>query len=206
MLNLVKFAQRLKECRESFGLSQSQLSEKIGISQANINRYEKAIHGPGRDAIAKLAVFFGVNPAWLMGADVEKYLDIPDIEYIKVPIIGEIAAGIPITAQEDIIGYEYVSEKSCIDFCLRVKGDSMIGARIMDGDIVYIHKQNDVENGEIAAVLIDNEVTLKRIYKVNGNVILHPENPAYKDIVLTKKQYKDIIILGKVKEFKSKVK
>lgn len=205
MLNLVKFAQRLRECRESFGLTQSQLSEKVGISQANINRYEKAIHGPGRDAIANLALFFGVNPAWLMGAEVEKYLDIQEREYVRIPIIGEIAAGKPIIAQEDIIGYEYAPERDSIDFCLRVKGDSMIGARIMDGDIVYIHRQNDVENGEIAAVLIDNEVTLKRVYKVNGNVILHPENPAYKDIVLSKKQYKDIIILGKVKEFKSKV-
>jgi len=205
MLNLEIFAKRLKECREAAGLSQVQLAEHLGVSQANINRYEKAVHGPGRDTIAKLAVFFGVNPAWLMGANVEKYLDMPDKEYVKVPILGTIAAGAPIVAQEDIVGYECVSDKSGIDFCLRVKGDSMIGARIMDGDIVYIHQQNDVENGEIAAVLIDNEVTLKRVFKVNGNVILHPENPVYQDIVLSAKQYKNVIILGKVKEFKSKV-
>lgn len=83
----------------------------------------------------------------------------------------------------------------------------MINARIHDGDIVYIRKQPDVENGEIAAVIIDGEeATLKRVYKLNGNVILHPENPTYKDMIFSKKDFKQVRIIGKVKYVKAEVK
>lgn len=123
----------------------------------------------------------------------------------RIPVLGTISAGNPIIAQENIIGHEYTSD-NC-DFCLRVKGDSMINARIHDGDIVYIRKQPDVENGEIAAVIIDGEeATLKRVYKLNGNVILHPENPTYKDMIFSKKDFKQVRIIGKVKYVKAEVK
>jgi len=106
---------------------------------------------------------------------------------------------------ENIIGYEY--SEDC-DFCLKVKGDFMVGARIFDGDIVYIKQQNTVENGEIAAVIIagEEEAIIRRYYYVDGIVRLHAENPLCPDMVFSKKDIKQIRILGKVKYFKSEVK
>ena len=124
-----------------------------------------------------------------------------------VPILSTIAYGVPISAQLDIQGYEYVIPSDVSNFCLKIKGDSMINARIFDGDTVFFKNQPDVENGEIAAVQINGEaVTLKRVYKIDGNIILRPENPNYKDIIFSKKDKKDFKILGKAIFFKSEVK
>ncbi|MFA5385105.1 MAG: transcriptional repressor LexA [Eubacteriales bacterium] len=204
-MDIYIFAKRLKECRENAGLSQRDLAKKLHMSNANVSRYEKAEHGPGRSAINDLANFFNVSPAWLMGANVHKYTD-DQQECKNIPIIGTIAAGIPILAEENIEGYECVSVDFNVDFCLRVKGDSMIGARILDGDLVYIHKQPYVENGEIAVVVIDGEATLKKFYSLNGNVILRAENPNYPEMIFKKKDMKHIFIEGKAVFFKSEVK
>lgn len=201
-----EFSRRLKECRENRGWTVRELADMISTSAASISRYENGIHGAGRQAIEDLAKLFNVNPAWLMGADVEKYLD--DVQPCKkIPVVGTIAAGLPLLADEHIEGYEWVGEKEHIDFCLRVKGDSMIGARILDGDLVFIRRQPEVESGEIAAVMINGEeATLKRVYIINGNIILHAENPEYKDLVFGKKDKKDVRIIGKAMYFKSEVK
>lgn len=101
---------------------------------------------------------------------------------------------------------KYGEDDRYMEVPIRVKGDSMINARIFDGDIVFIRRQPDVENGEIAAVQIDgNDATLKRVYKINGNVILRPENPIYSDMVFSKKDMKAVQILGKAVFFKSEV-
>jgi repressor LexA len=103
----------------------------------------------------------------------------------------------------DIQGYEFVNPDEQVDFCLRIKGNSMIGARIFDGDTIFIHKQDEVENGEIAAVQIDGEeATCKRFYKDNGKVTLHSENPTIPDMIYTAKDKKLIKVLGKVKYVK----
>jgi repressor LexA len=134
-----------------------------------------------------------------------KYVDNTE-RFKKVPIIGTIACGNPILAQEYIEGYEYVRENVKVDFCLRAKGDSMIGARILDGDIVYVRKQPGVENGEIAVVLIDmEEATLKRVYKLDGTIILRAENPNFPDKVFNKKEARAINIIGKAILFRSEV-
>ena len=109
-------------------------------------------------------------------------------------------------ADESVSGYEFVPESANVDFCLKIKGTSMINARIYDGDIVFIRKQSDVDNGEIAVVLIDsNEAKLKRVYKVNGNVILRPENPEFPDQVYSRKEFKSVRIIGKAIFFQSGV-
>ena len=118
-------------------------------------------------------------------------------EIKKVPLLGTIAAGLPILAEENVESYLPVLSSCNVDFALRIKGDSMIGARIYDGDIVYIKSQNDVEDGEIAAVLIDNEATLKRVYKFNDAVHLNPSNPEYKPMIYTKNNCQYFKILGK---------
>ena len=116
-----------------------------------------------------------------------------------------IAAGQPIFAEEHFESYVEAGANIRADFCLRVKGDSMINARICDGDIVFIRKQPDVNDGEIAAVLIDNEATLKRVYKKKGEIILVAENPAYKPLVYKGEELNEIRILGKAIAFQSNV-
>lgn len=124
--------------------------------------------------------------------------------YKKVPIVGRIRAGEPILAEENIEGYTIVDEEDVRGgdyFFLRVEGDSMINARIMDGDYVFVRRQPDVENGEIAVVRINGEeATVKRVHKVNDNIILEPANPKYKPIVFTKKDLQEgkLEIIGKV--------
>ena len=123
----------------------------------------------------------------------------------NVPLLGTIACGEPILAEENIENYVTVDVKANVDFALKCKGDSMINARIFDGDIVYIHSQPDVENGEIAAVLIGNEATLKKVHKYPNKLVLSPCNPMYDDLVYSEEQLNDIRILGKAVIFVSTV-
>lgn len=206
------FGMKIKQLRKDKGLTQEELIYIINtnydrsISKSMISKWENDKETPAKFSdVAALSDFFGVTADYLLGLSDDKYGD--EVEYRKIPIMGTIAAGIPIHAQEDIQGYEYILPNEHVDFCLKVKGDSMINARIFDGDIVFIRRQPDVENGEIAAVIIDGqEATLKRVYKINGSVILRPENPSFKDIVISKKDYKNVTILGKAISFKSEVK
>ena len=127
------------------------------------------------------------------------------IQTKKVPLLGTIAAGVPIYADENFDGYRECTEDVDADFCLKIQGDSMIGARINDGDIVFIRKQPDVDNGEIAAVLIEDEATLKRVYKEKDSLILQAENPRYAPIVYTAESYVECRILGKAVAFQSDI-
>ncbi len=191
MININKFAVRFKETRKEAGFTRKQLAQLINKSEATICRYENAKITPSKDTLAQLEKILKVNLAWLLGSDdVGKYeTSIHTYNKNFIPILGYIAAGQPIFAHENIIGYEYC-EDDC-SFCLKVKGDSMIGARIFDGDIVFIKKEPDIENGQIAAVSIDNnEVTLKRIYKLRNALILHSENPLYQDLVFSEETLK----------------
>jgi repressor LexA len=204
-------ASRLKEVRESSGMNQKDFADFFEVNATTYNRYESGDIGKMPiSLIEEISAKFSINPAWLSGfKDAEKYV-LPDKAYRKtkrLSVLGSIAAGIPILAQEDLIDYEYVPEDFNATFCLVVKGDSMINARIYDGDLVYIREQPDVENGEVAAVIIDGEeATLKRVYKANGTIILRSENPdpKYKDMVFTGKD-KQIKIIGKAVYFRSEV-
>lgn len=203
--NQAIFATRLSELMANSNDTIYTLGEYLHLSPSAISKYTNAEINPKQITIEKMAERYGVNPIWLMGANVDKYIEKED-EGKRIPVLGTIAAGAPILAQEHIEGYEYISSTYHADFCLRVKGDSMIGARMMDGDLVYIRKQADVENGEIAAVLIDKEeATLKRVFKVNGSIILHSENQNYQDRVFSKKDMKEVSIIGKAVAFKSEV-
>src|SRR5690554_6227012 len=123
--------------------------------------------------------------------------------FVKLPIVGAISCGNGAVAYDDIEGYEDVPSSWLNGgeyFFLRAKGDSMINARIQDGDLLLIRRQDDVENGEIAAVLIDGEAVLKRVYKTNDTIILQSENAMYKPIILNKNDMKDVRIIGKLKK------
>jgi len=205
---LVRAAKRLKELRDATGVNQKEFAEMFGANNTTYNRYESGdIKSMPADLIESISKRFDINPAWLIGFEnVDKYM-IYEKAYQNVrrlPVLGKIAAGIPILAQEDLLDYEYVPECFKADFCLKVQGDSMIGARILDGDLVYIKQQPEVENGEIAVVLIDGQdATLKRFYRTDGKITLRSENPNYPDQIYTKKD--NVTILGKAILFKSEV-
>ena len=120
-------------------------------------------------------------------------------------LLGNIACGEPILAEENIEEYIGIDAKANVDFALRCKGDSMINARIFDGDIVYIKQQSDVDDGEIAAVLVGTEATLKKVYKYENKVVLRPCNPMYDDMVYSDEQLNEVRILGKAIMFTSMV-
>lgn len=193
--------ERIKARRKQLGLSVDDIAEKLGKNRATIYRYESdEIENLPLNILEPLAKVLDVSPAYLMGWE-----NIIPYKTKKVPMLGKIAAGMPILADEHCEYYIEVDENAHVDFCLKVEGDSMTEARISDGDIVFIRKQPCVENGEIAAVLIDNEVTLKRFYRNNGGVILKPENSKYQPFFYTDKDFKDIKVLGKAVFFQSRI-
>lgn len=130
--------------------------------------------------------------------------DILPVQRKSIPLLGEIAAGTPIYA-EQTADVASCSEGIHCDFALRVRGDSMIGARIMDGDIVFIRAQDDVDDGEIAAVVLNDEATLKRVYHIRNGVQLLSENPKYAPMLFTLDDCDSIRILGKAVGFQSKI-
>ena len=136
-----------------------------------------------------------------------RYDNIFPITTKRVPCLGSIACGEPVFANEEHELYVEVGTNVHADFCLQAAGDSMIGARIHDGDIVFIRKQDMVDNGEIAAVIIEDEATLKRVnyYPDKNLLILHAENPSYKDLIYTDAELDQIVILGKAVAFQSDV-
>lgn len=139
--------------------------------------------------------------------DHEEYSNIYKIDKLNLPLLGKVACGEPIYADHNLESYIMRGTELKADFCLKCQGDSMINARINDGDIVFIRKQDIVNNGEIAVVIIDDEATLKRFYfyKEKNMVILRPENPKYKDIILTGEELNNVKILGKAIAFQSDV-
>lgn len=210
---------RIKQRREQLNLTQEDLGARLSLNKSTINRYESGevqkIKIPILHALARL---LDVDPNWLalktddMGSFPEQN-NVPSADNIvpipkmaKIPLLGNIACGDPITAEENLDGFVSAPEEISADFALRCKGDSMIGARILDGDIVLIRQQPDVEDGEIAAVLIDNEATLKRVHKKAGCLILNPANPSYEPIVITGEELNDVRIIGKAVYFISAVK
>ena len=134
---------------------------------------------------------------------IENLISLPKTK--KIPLVGTIACGTPITAVENVEDYIDMSEDVHADFALRCKGDSMINARIFDGDIVYIRQQPDVENGEIAAVLVEDETTLKRVFKHKDSLELRAENPTFSPLYYEGEELNTIRILGKAVAFLSEV-
>ena len=212
----MNIGQRIKERREQLGLTQEELATITGYkSRSSINKIELDGRGLPQSKIVSFAKALNTTPAYLMGwedeekeEEIYKYKNIHPIELKKFPLLGEIACGEPIFCVEDRESYVLAGADIKADFCLKAKGDSMINARILDGDIVFIRKQQSVENGEIAAVIIDDEATLKRVYydKSNNYLQLIAENPKYSPMVYTNEQLETIRILGKAIAFQSDVK
>lgn len=204
---------RIRSLREQRGLSQQELAEKVGFKTASaVNKIELGLRDLNQTKIAAFAKALNTTPGYLMGWEETNSVDIfsiPGIQPIpkmkRVPRLGAIACGEPILAEQNIDGYDTIEADINCDFTLVCKGDSMINARIFDGDVVYIKQQPDVENGEIAAVLINDEATLKKVYKYPDKLVLMACNPVYDDFVYTADEATNIHILGKAVVFKSLV-
>ena len=198
----------LKRLRKEKGLTLEELAERVGTSRQTVHRYENGtISNVPPERVKKLAAALDVSPSALMGwdDDYSKIDGILPISIKKLPILGDIACGEPIYASEEHESYAAASDALDADFCLRAHGDSMTGARIYDGDIVFIRSQSMVENGEIAAVIINDEATLKRVYYYpnEGKLVLSPENPRYAPLVYIREELDSIKILGKAVAFQS---
>lgn len=203
-------------CRNE-GFEISNLGEKLGIeiTKGSISKWKNGAV-PRANTVKAIADYFGVTVDYLMGKEekkepepnlYEKFGFMP-VKKRKIPMLGDIACGQPIYANEDRDSYVMVGTDMDIDFCLRAKGDSMIGARIMDGDIVFVKSTPSVDNGEIAVVIIEDEATLKRVYYYpeKGKLVLNPENPKYEPLVYVGEELNQIRIIGRAVAFQSDVK
>ena len=198
------FKQRLRDLRLSRGLTQEKLAEHLKIAKSTISMYENGNREPDFETLEMIADYFNVNMSSLIDTTLKSGI-VPLPKTKKVPLLGNIACGEPILAEENIEEYIGIDAKANVDFALRCKGDSMINARIFDGDIVYIKQQSDVDDGEIAAVLVGTEATLKKVYKYENKVVLRPCNPMYDDMVYSDEQLNEVRILGKAIMFTSMV-
>ena len=192
---------RIKEMRKSRKMTLKELGEHIGLSESNTKRYEDGqIKTVGIDIIKKIALALDVPASYLTGwEDIPQYQKLSNYVPIakkKIPLLGEIAAGQPIYADEHIEEFLPVDDEVKADFALKIKGDSMRNAQINDGDIVFIRQQSDVDNGQIAAVLIDDSATLKRVYHMDGVIQLQAENPQYPPMIYSKNNCDECRILG----------
>lgn len=208
--------EKIKRLREAKGMTQSELAERIGYKhKSSVNKLELGINDVTASKLKEIADVFNVNPADLV-TDVEptsqQFIDLHNygvrpISVRSYPLYGEIACGKPKFANEDRESYVLAGTEIKADFCLKANGDSMINARIYDGDIVFIRSQNHVDNGEIAAVIIDDEATLKRVYYYpeKNTLILKAENPKYEDLIYIGEELNHITIIGKAVAFQSDV-
>ena len=207
------FSERMNKAMDFNNITQSELCRITGIPKSAISQYLSGSFKPKQDRLLLIANALDVSEAWLLGIDVPEdknnfrsYLGVlPIPKTVKKPRLGAIACGEPILAQENIEDYDDVPEDIKCDFTLLCKGDSMINARINDGDVVYIRQQDTVENGEIAAVLIEGEATLKRVFKYDDKLVLQPENSKYEPFIYIKEEMNKVRIIGKAVGFTSKL-
>ena len=213
------FGKRLRQLREERNLSMDKMVEMYNIkysakmNKSTLSRYENGLQNPIFTVVKNLAEFFDVPIDYISGLsaapntyeELEK-LGIRPIATKKFRMLGNVSCGEPIYANEEFETYIEVDADIKADFCLIAKGDSMINARIFDGDVVFIKEQSDVDNGEIAAVLIEDEVTLKRVYKYPNRLELRPENPTHSVQNYEDEELNHIRILGKAVAFQSYIK
>ena len=211
------FKERLTEALQARHMRAAELARRTGLSKARISQYVNGKFVPKPEALLDIAEVLGVSELWLLGKTDDMTpapsLTIPCPENLsplrlrRYPVLGEIACGLPILAVEDTEGAYVTAADTTADFCLTAKGDSMIGARIFDGDEVFIQQTDVVENGEIAAVVVEGEATLKRVYYYpeEQKLVLEAENPDYDPLVFIGPDLETVHILGRAVAFQSKL-
>lgn len=204
---------RIRERRLALNLTQEELAHRLGMQKSAIAKYESGrVENIKRSTLAKMSEILECSPAYLMGWDdadsqIPSFDNILPIQTKRVPLLGEIACGQPIFCTEDRESYVEAGTDVKADFCLKARGDSMVGARILDGDLVFIQKDAELESGQIYAVAIDEEATLKRVYyNAEASILqLLSENPKYPPMIYSGEQLDHVHILGRAIAFQSDV-
>lgn len=212
-----EIGKKIRFKREQLNMTQEELAKRLGYkSKTTIAKIENGTNDIVQSKVVDFANALDTTVAYLMGWEDEDHQipkepqtfdNIFPISAKRFPLLGEISCGEPIFANEDRESYVMTGTDIDADFCLKAKGDSMIGARILDGDIVFIKETSIVDNGDIAAVAVDDEVLLKRFeYSKEENILaLHSENPRYKTKRYSGEQLDHIRVLGKAVAFQSDV-
>ena len=199
----ITVGQRIRKRRKELNITLEEIGEYVGVSKATVQRWETGgIANMRRDRIKKLCEILQLDVEELLGGNQPA-----KPAFVKIPVLGSVAAGVPITAQEDIIGYEEVpaqwTEKDTL-FALKIKGDSM-EPRMVSGDVVVVRKQEDINSGEVAIVMIgDEEATCKKVTKHSDGLVLISNNPKYAPMFFTIKEIETlpVRILGRVVELR----
>lgn len=202
---MATFSERLKQLRKEKNISLDGLAEALNTTKATLSRYENNLRVPNIDFIEQLAEFFEVSVDYILGRTQRRAS--PTVyasdDIAELPILGVVRAGEPLYAEQNILGYFKIDKnivKSGEHFCLKVTGDSMDLSSIKDGQLVLVRVQNEVENGEIALVMVDGEdATIKKFYKQGDIVTLmpHSSNPIYQPRVIDLKK-ESAKVIGKV--------
>lgn len=219
MVIMMTMYERIKMLREKYGMSQQELAEKVGFKTASaVNKIELGLRDLNQTKIMAFAKALHTTPAYLMGWD---DIAVTDEEYgkmvraaggvnaKKIPVLGKVVAGIPIDAVEEILDYEEISPEMARQgdfFALQVKGDSM-EPKFSDGDVVIVRKQEDVDSGDIAIILVNgDEATIKKVQKFEGGINLVPTNSAYPVLTYANKEIEQlpVRVIGKVVELRAK--
>ena len=197
---------RIKSAREDLKLTKRELAKRIGVHESSINKYEKGLVDIPLSKISELARVLKVTEAYLMGWE-EKSEQPP--QGLKIPVLGTVAAGIPISAVEDILDYEEVPqswENQGEFFALKIKGDSM-EPRMESGDVVIVKQQSDASSGDTVIVLVNgDDATCKKLQKTDNGIMLVSTNPKYLPMFYSNEEIstKPVVILGKVVELRQK--
>lgn len=207
---------RIKDLRLERGISQGDLARQLHVAQGMVSYWERGTYDAPPGILMELARIFDVSVDYLIYNDsvkrrqsVSSFGNVLPISTKKVPLLGAIACGEPIYASEEHGEFAVVWSNIDCDFCVRAQGDSMVGARINDGDLVFCKQADIVDNGRIAAVIIDgNTATLKRFYydREREHIVLAAENPAYAPLIYDGARISEVRVLGEAVAFQSIVK
>ena len=194
---------RIKELREELNKTRAQVARELKMPYTTYVNYEKEDREPNSEVLITIANYFHVSVDYLIGRTDNRRPSssagnlIPLNHIIKIPIVGRIACGTPILAEQNFEGFTFCPDNVNADFALKCQGDSMIDANILDGDLVYIQETPKVENGDIAAVVIGEEATLKKVYYQDDTITLIPANSRYEPMIYKREAINEIRICGK---------
>lgn len=195
---------RIKSAREDLKLTKRELAKRIGVHESSINKYEKGLVDIPLSKISELSRVLNVTEAYLMGWEDEQ-----KTQGLQIPVLGTVAAGIPISAVEDILDYEEVPsswQSQGEFFALKIKGDSM-EPRMESGDVVIVKQQSDANSGDTVIVLVNgDDATCKKLQKTDNGIMLVSTNPKYPPMFYSNEDIrtKPVVILGKVVELRQK--
>lgn len=208
----MSFGAKLKKCRKDMSLSQKEFGQKIGVAESTVSLYESNKRFPDADTLKKISALFEVSLDYLLGNAPAKTVQQKTIgRGVRIPVLGRVVAGIPIEAVEEILDYEEITPELAASgefFALKIRGHSM-EPRMMEGDVVIVRRQDDVESGDIAIVLVNgNEATVKRVKKQEDGITLIATNTSvYEPHYYSNKEIEElpVRILGKVVELRGKL-